>query len=205
MAIREIGMLPKLEGTEHVNMALIIKFIRNYFFEPMDYPALGRQDQVADDAYLFNQFTGGLGKVRFPDYRLAYEGWDLPNVKTFRSQVEALRNMLVSAPPSAEQTGSIDYMLAAGELFTLTVYAQLLLENSKIYGVEDRLVDQMFDFLVRDFSGYALNMIVEFENSPEQEADYQSMIQKPARDKARTEYVWSEHVLAMAGAYKMND
>jgi acyl-CoA dehydrogenase len=31
MALRDIGMLPKLEGTEHVNMALIIKFVRNYF------------------------------------------------------------------------------------------------------------------------------------------------------------------------------
>ena len=38
MALRDIGMLPKLEGTEHVNMALIIKFVRNYFFEPVEYP-----------------------------------------------------------------------------------------------------------------------------------------------------------------------
>ncbi len=38
MAIRDIGMLPKLEGTEHVNMALIIKFVRNYFFDPGHLP-----------------------------------------------------------------------------------------------------------------------------------------------------------------------
>ena len=37
MAIRDIGMLPKLEGTTHVNMVLIIKFIKNYFFDKADF------------------------------------------------------------------------------------------------------------------------------------------------------------------------
>ncbi len=36
MAI-DIRGLPKLEGTVHVNMALIIKFMANYFFAPMEY------------------------------------------------------------------------------------------------------------------------------------------------------------------------
>ena len=34
MAARDIRALPKLEGTVHVNMALIIKFMANYFFNP---------------------------------------------------------------------------------------------------------------------------------------------------------------------------
>ena len=34
MAARDIRALPKLEGTVHVNIALIVKFMRNYFFFP---------------------------------------------------------------------------------------------------------------------------------------------------------------------------
>ena len=35
----DIRALPKLEGTVHVNIALIVKFMANYFFAPADYPA----------------------------------------------------------------------------------------------------------------------------------------------------------------------
>ena len=37
-AATDIRALPKLEGTVHVNMALIIKFMPNYFFNPAQYP-----------------------------------------------------------------------------------------------------------------------------------------------------------------------
>ncbi|MGD8604377.1 MAG: acyl-CoA dehydrogenase, partial [Anaerolineales bacterium] len=36
MAARDIRALPKLEGTVHVNIALIVKFMRSYFFMPAD-------------------------------------------------------------------------------------------------------------------------------------------------------------------------
>ena len=38
MAARHIRALPKLEGTVHVNIALIVKFMANYFFAPQEYP-----------------------------------------------------------------------------------------------------------------------------------------------------------------------
>ena len=37
-----VGMLPKLEGTAHVNMALVVKFMKNYLFAPADYPEIGK-------------------------------------------------------------------------------------------------------------------------------------------------------------------
>ncbi len=56
-------------------------------------------------------------------------------------------------------------MLAAGELFTLIVYAQLILENAKIYGTDVDVLEQIFIFLVQDFSAQALQMILGQENS----------------------------------------
>ena len=43
MAARDIRALPKLEGTVHVNIALIAKFMANYFFFHKEYPQLSRQ------------------------------------------------------------------------------------------------------------------------------------------------------------------
>lgn len=202
MAIRDIGMLPKLEGTEHVNMALIIKFVKNYFFGPAEYPPLPRRDEAGDDAYLFRQYTGGLSKIKFPDYRLAYQGVGLANVLVFRQQVELFRQLLMKAPPSAEQAANVDYMLAAGELFTLAAYAQLVLENARLLAVDDDVLNHIFDFLVRDFSNGALRMVLNYQNSPQQEAIYRDMLKKPALDQAGFDRLWQTWVLPLKDQYQ---
>ena len=204
MAIRDIGMLPKLEGTEHVNMALIIKFVRNYFFDPQPYEEVGQMSRPADDGYLFRQKTGKLASVRFPDYRLAYRGVDSPNVKVFAEQVALFRSLLITAPPSREQATNIDYMLAAGELFTLAVYAQLVLENARLYAVEGDIVEQIFTFLVKDFSAQALRMIIGQENSPAQEEIFRKMLRKPVADDEGWRRVW-EVVYGHRDRYVMNE
>jgi acyl-CoA dehydrogenase len=183
-------------------MALNVKFIRNYFFNPVDYPEIPRRHDSGDDSYLFKQFTGGLAKIRFPDYRNAYQGFDSANVMIFREQVELFRKLLIQAPPTQEQMGNIDYMLAAGELFTLIVYAQLILENCCIYQLDSDLLEQIFDFLIRDFSSFALQMILNHNNLSSQEEIYQSMIKKPAQDRASFEQVWNQ-IKTLEDAYQM--
>ena len=204
MAIRDIGMLPKLEGTEHVNMALIIKFVRSYFFDPVDYPELSRRNEAVDDDYLFRQYTGGLAKVRFPDYLQPYADINLPNVLVFREQLELFRRLLLEAPPTKEQSSNIDYMLAAGELFTLIAYAQLVLENSQIYDVDDDLMEQIFTFLVKDFSGFSLRMLLDHNNSVAQQDLFRLMLKQPLLDDTCFERVWNEQVLALRDCYEMS-
>ncbi|ORJ60679.1 acyl-CoA dehydrogenase [Geothermobacter hydrogeniphilus] len=204
MAIRDIGMLPKLEGTTHVNMALILKFIQKYFFTPVDYPEVPRQDQAGDDGYLFRQQTGKLKEVHFPDWRKAFAAVDLPNVRIFVEQAELLRQLLLDAPPNREQQADSGYMLAAGELFTLIPYAQLILENSAIYQLDDELLDVIFALLVRDFAGYALRMVAEHGNSEVQEVLFRQMLKKPVRDEAGFNKVWRQ-VLELKDCYRMSD
>lgn len=72
---REIGLLPRLEGTVHINIGLLGKFMPNYLFAPdSTLPVIPRRDDAADDAFLFAQGpTGGLGKVRFHDWRASFD------------------------------------------------------------------------------------------------------------------------------------
>ena len=205
MAGRDIRALPKLEGTVHVNIALIVKFMANYFFAPASLPEIPRRDDPANDDYLFRQGpTRGLGKIRFHDYAPIFARFDLPNANAFREQVEVFKEMLANATPDEAQTRDIDFLLAVGEIFTLTVYAQLLLENAEIYAIDRALVDQIFDVLVRDFSRFAVELHGKPSASAAQ-ADYcLRMIRRPVVDEARAAQVWNEHVYALRDAYAMN-
>jgi acyl-CoA dehydrogenase len=200
----DIRALPKLEGTVHVNIALIVKFMPNFFFAPADLPEVPRRDDAADDGFLFNQGPAkGLGNIRFHDYRRALASYDLANVQVFAQQVEAFRELLATAPPHEAQMQDTDFLLAGGELFALVVYAQLILENARIYGSEPALIDQIFDFMVRDFSEFALQLHGKASSTPEQMRLCLQMIKKPAQDARRYDAVWTR-VLALAGAYEMN-
>ncbi len=205
MAARDIRALPKLEGTVHVNIALIVKFMPNFFFNPMDYAEVTRQDQAAHDNFLFQQGpTRGLGKIRFHNYQKAFEGYDLPNVDIFKEQIEVFRESLIMATLREEQQKDVDFLLTVGELFALVVYAQLILENTKIYPIETYLIDQIFDFMVRDFSKFALELYNKPSTTPEQMDYCLRMIRKPAVDTSRYHQVW-EAVHDFAGTYEMDE
>ena len=204
-ATADIRALPKLEGTVHVNMALIVKFMANYFFNPDGFPVIPECGQPGHDAFLFNQGpTHGLGQIRFHDYRLAYDAVDLPNVRIFTRQIDALARLLLTAPPDEAQVKDMDFLLRLGELFTLVPYGQLLIEKSQIDGVEDALLDQIFDFMVRDFSKYALELYEHPRGSRPQMDLCLSMIEKPVLNETRFDRIWQNHVYAIKDIYEMN-
>ena len=189
----DIRALPKLEGTVHVNIALIVKFMANYFFAPADYSEVGQQSQAANDDFLFDQGpTKGLRKIRFHDYNIAYSSRNTANLEVFREQIAAFKEMLLAAPPDEAQQKDIDFLLAGGEIFALVVYGQLILENAKVYDISEDVVDQIFDFMVRDFSRHALNLYAKPSSSDKQMASCLEMIRKPVLDDARYQRVWQQ-------------
>jgi acyl-CoA dehydrogenase len=205
MAARDIRALPKLEGTVHVNIALIVKFMANYFFTPAEYPPVPTVDEARNDDFLFDQGPArGLGKIRFHDYGPAYRLYDLPNVATFREQIGVFVKLLATATPDEAQQVDTDFLLALGELFTLVVYGQLILENARLRAVNDDVVDQIFDCLVRDFARYALQLHSKPSSTPAQMAQCLQMIRKPVADAARYERVWRDSVYALRDLYEMN-
>ncbi len=204
MAARDIRALPKLEGTVHVNIALIVKFMPNFFFSPAEYPPVRQRTDAVDDAYLFHQAPArGLGSIRFHDYNLAYNGVDLPNVRLFQEQIETFKRLLATATPTAEQQKDIDYLLSLGELFALVVYGQLILEAAPMHGVAADTIDQIFDFMVRDFSGHALTLYSKPTSTEAQMALCQQMLRRPVVDHERYMRVW-QAVSELNGRYEMN-
>ncbi len=199
-----IGTLPRLEGTVHVNVGLVLKFMPNYMLNPARYPEIPTRDDAADDTFFWNQGpTRGAGKVQFADWAPVYErDLDIPNVAVFYDQAKAFRDLLLTAAPDAEQQKDLDFLLNVGHLFSLIVYGQLILEQAALTGLDRDLIDQIFDFQIRDFNMYA----VALQGKPTATADQRSWalgaIRTPRHDAERLDGVWAR-VKAYDGAYEM--
>ena len=203
MATRDIRALPKLEGTVHVNIALIIKFMQSYLFAPSPFPPVGEITEPRHDEFLFRQGPAkGLAKVKFHDHNAVFRSWETPNVKIFSEQIRTFKEALLRATPTKEQTRDIDLMLSVGEIFTTIVYGHLILESARIQGISVDLVDQIFDCFVRDLSRYAADMHGKTSTTPEQMEYCKKLMRKPHFDADRYGRVWAE-VLGLDGAYEM--
>ncbi|MET8833819.1 acyl-CoA dehydrogenase family protein [Micromonospora sp. NPDC004540] len=204
-AAKDIRGLPKLEGTVHVNLALILKFMPNYLFRPAAHPPVPTRRDPADDEFLFAQGPArGLGAIRFHDWRAAYDAHaHLPNVARFREQADGLVALLAANAPDEAQQRDLDFLLTVGQLFALVVYGQLILEQAELTGLDADLLDEIFDLLVRDFSGYATELHGKAATTEAQAAWALAHLRRPVTDADRTARVW-QRVVALAGAYEMH-
>ncbi|HEV7422232.1 MAG TPA: acyl-CoA dehydrogenase family protein [Mycobacterium sp.] len=199
-----IGTLPRLEGTVHVNVGLMLKFMPNYMLNPLDYPAIPVRDDPVDDVFFWKQGpTRGAGAIRFADWMPVYEEHArIPNVARFYEQALAFKTLLTTAAPDADQQKDLDFLLNVGHLFSLIVYGQLILEQAALTGVDDDIVDAIFDFQIRDFNTYAVALHGKPSSTQAQQEWVVGAIRKPVPNSERFNRVW-ERVRAYDGAYEM--
>jgi acyl-CoA dehydrogenase len=201
---RLIGALPRLEGTVHVNVAQILKFMPNYMLNPADYPEIGTRNDPADDVFFWAQGPArGASKVQFADWATVYQRLvKIPNVAVFYEQARALQELLVTAAPDPDQMKDLDFLLVVGHLFTLIVYGQLILEQADLIGLDADLVDQIFEVQIRDFSQYAVALHGKSSSTTAQQDWALAAVRRPVTDSDRFDRVW-EQVRAYDGAYEM--
>ncbi len=205
LATRDIRALPKLEGTVHVNMALVLKFMQNYFFKHGEFSVVPQVSEAKDDEFLFNQPPAkNLRGIRFHDYRKVYAKFNLPNVNRFKRKIKWLKLLLMVARPSKSQSKDFDFLLNLGKLFTLVIYGQLILENVPHYKISDDLLEEIFDFLIRDFAKYALTLQAKPQTTMLQSWCLMRMLGKPKPNAARFKRVWEGEVFTLKDMYEMN-
>ena len=198
----------KLEGTVHVNVQLIRKFMKNYFFSPVACAPVAPDFSLKDDAFLFNQGpTKGLGSVQFHDYRPVFEAdRNLPNVGTFIRQIEIFKALLEKAGPDKAQDMDPSFSLPLGEMFSIVVYGQLILEQARIDKIAPEIVNQIFDFMVRDFAHFALQIYGNHSTRDEQRTFCKDiMLIKAVPNPAEYIGIWEKYVFVLNGEYKMNE
>lgn len=202
---RMIGALPRLEGTVHVNIAQIVKFLPNYLLNPTHCASIGTRHDGADDAFLWEQGpAGGVSHIQFDDWASIFTRHStIANVALFSDQAQAFRQLFTSAAPDADQLNDLDFMLVIGQLFILIVYGQLILEQAEILELDHDLINQIFDISVRDFCARAVELHNKSGSTAAQQQWALSVMRKPESDPDRFDRIW-QHVQAYAGAYQMN-
>ena len=207
-AVIELRGFPKLEGTRHVNMALIVKLIPSYFFNPGEFDDIPRIKGDQNDDYLFAQGpTRGYAKIQFHDYRKTYASKNLPNIEIFKAQIKAYEDFLmVSGMALKDQMmNDFDYLLCVGELFTLVAYGQLIIESAAIEDIDDDLLNQIFNFLVKDFSKFGVELFGKALSTQSQQDACLKMIKRPVNDDEQFKRVLNTHVYSLVDAYEMNE
>ncbi|SLH98894.1 acyl-CoA dehydrogenase [Mycobacteroides abscessus subsp. abscessus] len=93
-------------------------------------------------------------------------------------------------------------MLTIGHLFSLVVYGQLILEQAAITGLDRDVLDQIFDFQIRDFNAHATTLYGKPSATETQRAQAVAALRTPATDRERFDRVWAQ-VVGYDGAYEM--
>lgn len=126
----------------------------------------------------------------------------MPNVGRFYEQAQALRTLLLTAAPDAAQQKDLDFMLTIGHLFSTVVYGQLILEQAELTGLDRDVVDQIFDFQIRDFNTHATALLGKPTVTEAQRAWAVGALRSPVADAERFDRVWQQ-VASYDGAYAM--
>ena len=222
-AATDIRALPKLEGTVHVNIALVLKFMPRYLGAAhgaaQDYPVVPVRQDAGDDAYLFHQGPAkGLGSIGFADWRPTFDRFaHLPNVAIFREQIDAFTQLVLTAPPTEAQQKNLDYLQILGQLFTQIVYTQLILESAAM-GIDDgdtrpdsvsdlsdlteAHLDRILAVFVRDMADQAVALHGQASATDAQSSAALAMVRKP-RIEAGAEETFVSEVLSYSGTYEM--
>jgi alkylation response protein AidB-like acyl-CoA dehydrogenase len=216
-ATRHIRTLPKLEGTVHVNLALVLKFLPAFAAagagQGVKYAPVPVRLDPADDTFLFAQGpASGLSRIGFPDWRGAFARFShLPNVATFISQVQAFGQLMATAAPRGEQARDLDFLLNIGQIFTQVVYAQLAAEAAALAidgapggtragttaacaGLDENHVDRIFGVFVQDLSEYAVAVHGQASATREQQAGAMALIRRASANPAAAAALHAELV-----------
>lgn len=222
-AAADIRALPKLEGTVHVNIALVLKFMPQYLGAAhgaaQQYPDIPVRQDDTDDGYLFHQGPAkGLGSIGFADWRPTFERFaHLANVRIFREQIDAFTQLVLTAPPTDAQQKDLDYLQVLGQLFAQIVYAELILESaalafdhcetrpgsvSDLSDLTEAHLDRIFAVFVRDMADQAVQLHGQASATAAQSAAGLAIVRKPRID-TEAEQMFVAEVLSYSNAYEM--
>ena len=167
MALRDTQLIPRLEGSAHINLALATRFIPRYFgrCDPglaAPQSLVGGQIASRENPYLMQARTGSINSIAFPGFLLAYQPLlSIANVRTFTKQILAARRFLAGDKSKPDPGGGQAAGIHHGQCLAVIAYGQLIAENCLLLGVAAPMVDAIFRNLVNDLSTSALALAAE--------------------------------------------
>ena len=162
MALRDIQLVPGLESSAHINLALTAQFCRRYFGQFDDElgtpPSLVAGEVPAvENAYLMEARSSTISTIGFPQFLKAYGPvMSIPNVRLLVSQAKAFRLVLRARRAKLADLTDTQDAMALGRCLATIAYAQLIAENAARLGVAPQTISVIFHLLVGDLTHSAL-------------------------------------------------
>jgi acyl-CoA dehydrogenase len=183
MALRDIQLIPRLEGSTHINLGLAAQFAGEYFRGADDAAADPPSRARGENAYLFSAKSTASHRVRFRSCLGAYEPLKaIPNVGLFVSQVEAFAEFFNTSDRAAPADATI--ALAIGQGVATIAYAQLIAEAAASAQLPPTIVSSIFHLLVLDLGSFALALAAAADSSSTDRALLQRMAVPPQTSPA---------------------
>jgi acyl-CoA dehydrogenase len=178
---------PSIEARFHLH-----KFMANYMLRPTALPEVPVRDAGEDAFVLHPSHPASYRELRVHDWRAAYRDFaEVANVSLLAEQAEGLCELLAHAPPS-EQQQDLDFLETLRRMFTVVAYGQLVLEQARTIDLHEAVLDQIFEALVGDFSGYAVALQCQPLAEVKQRQLALDQVRRPRSDAARSAAVWEE-------------
>ncbi len=160
-ALRDIQLIPGLEGSTHINFAMAAQFVKNFLAAPAGAPEVGSvlagTLASGENPYLMAAETGGFPGVSFEDPSKAYARLSgVPNAAIFAGQTRALAAAAAGAAESLKD--DVEGMIALGKCVAVAAYGQLIAENAVLMKTPDALASVIFHQLVEDLSLQVLKL-----------------------------------------------
>jgi acyl-CoA dehydrogenase len=174
-ALRDIQLIPGLEGSIHINLGMTAQFMEQYFrrrplkesieeAEPALPKSLSRGDIPANEnVYLMQARSGRVTDVSFAHFLDAYRPLTgIENVRRFAGQAIAvaqlIRHRANNQDPAARdadaatEAGDLCTTLCLAQCVAIVAYAQLIAENAAIFAMPAPIVSAIFHLLILDMT-----------------------------------------------------
>jgi len=164
MALRDIQLIPGLEGSMHINLGVAAGFIPRYFDRPdtalAEPPSLsGGEVASRENVYLMEARTGSTHTIAFRPYLDAYRNlMALPNASSFTNQVKNFREVIRLGKAHCSDLTDLKVVMTMGQCFATIAFGQLVAENVSRVEMPREMTAAIFHTLVEDLSALALQL-----------------------------------------------
>jgi acyl-CoA dehydrogenase len=162
MALRDAALIPSLEGSAHINLALAAQFIPQYFgasdsSPPEPKSLIAGEAARGENSYLMNAHAGKIGEITFADFLRSYQPlMSVVNLQIFSEQARGFRELAISLAAAGAETKDQSVDLALGQCTATIAYAQLVAENAARLEISTSMIAVIFHFLVQDLTASML-------------------------------------------------
>jgi acyl-CoA dehydrogenase len=156
MARRDAQLIPSLEGSAHINLAITANLALRYFSDfdadASEPPSLSAGEaQSLENPHLFEALAGAVRSVAFPHPLRAFRRLaSVPNVRAFARQGCAFRRILNAIRRDGRDLKDTQLAMALGQCTSRIAYGQLIAEHAHRMALDVRFISAIFQLLVTE-------------------------------------------------------